>query len=134
MTATEVAFPIGATTQELVDKKGTTYDVSSHTVTRTGEDGAIPILHMNVGDSFNGEILEGAWRKGWDSDIDTFTASIDSGILRLTGVAKVAGTSGQGWINSHQPVPLLDELELTVSMELPVDDTGAVANLSLIHI
>jgi len=131
MTATEVAFPVGATTQELVDKKGTTYDVSDHTVTRTGEDGAIPILHMNVGDSFNGEILEGGWHKGWDSNIDTFTASIDSGILRLTGVAKVAGTAGNGWINSHQPIPLLDELELTVSMEVPVDDTGVTNNRDL---
>jgi len=133
MTSTEVVFPIGATTQELVDKNGTTYDVSDHTVTRTGEDGAIPILHLFVGDSFNGEILEGGWKKGWHSNIDTFTASIDSGILRLTGVAKVAGTAGSGWINSYQPIPLLDELELTVSMEVPVDDTGAVASRDTIY-
>jgi len=133
MTATEVAFPIGATTQELVDKKGTTYDVSSHTVTRTGEDGAIPILHMNVGDSFNGEILEGGWHKGWDANISTFCATIDSGTLRLTGVAAIAGTFGRGWINSFHPVPLLDELEVTVSMEVPVDDTGAVASRDMLH-
>jgi len=133
MTATEVAFPVGATTQELVDKNGTTYDVSSHTVTRTGEDGAIPILHMNVGTSFNGEILEGGWRKGWDANMDAdqaFVAKLDTtnGELDLLGEADVAGTGGYGWINNTSPVVMMDETEIVFSLVSPIDDTGGTAD------
>jgi len=133
MTATEVAFPVGATTQELVDKKGTTYDVSDHTVTRTGEDGAIPILHLFVGDSFEGEILEGGWRKAWDSDMDAdqaFVAKLDTanGELDLLGEADVAGVTGNGSISQNNPVLMIEDSEITVSLMVPVDDTGAVAD------
>jgi len=129
MTATEVAFPVGATTQELVDKNGTTYDVSDHTVTRTGEDGDIPILHLFVGDSFNGEILEGGWRKGWDSNMDAdqaFVAKLDTanGELDLLGEADVAGTAGSGWINQNNPIPLIDDTVIVFDMVLPWNDTG----------
>jgi len=123
-------FPVSATNIMLKDSKGETYPITLDTDTfnRTGEDGDIPVLPLNGGDEFSTDILSGSWHKGWDSDIDTFTASIDSGILRLTGVAKVAGTGSFGWINNHHPLPLIDELELTVSMESPVDDTGATAD------
>jgi len=109
------AFPVSATNIKLKDSKGETYPITLDTDTfnRTGEDGDIPILPLNGGDEFSTDILGGSWHKGWDNNIDTFTASIDSGILRLTGVA-------------NQPIPLLDELELTVSMESPIDDTGTV--------
>jgi len=129
------ALPVSATNIMLKDSKGETYPITLDTDTfnRTGEDGDIPVLPLNGGDEFAGEILEGAWHKGWDSDIDTFTASIDSGILRLTGVAKAAGTTGRGWINSHHPLPLLDDVEVTFSMEVPVDDTGATANRDIFY-
>jgi len=125
-----VAFPVSASAINLVDGDGEKYSVTLDTDTfdRAGEDGDIPVLPLNGGDEFVGEALEGQWHKGWDANIDTFTATIDSGTLRLTGVAKVAGTGGNGWINSHHPAPLLDGLEYTVSLEVPVDDTGGTAN------
>jgi len=134
MTATEVAFPVGATTQELVDKKGTTYDVSSHTVTRIGEDGAIPILHLFVGDSFGGEILEGGWRKVWDSDFassDPFVAKLSSGNLLVSGIANIGGTGATGNLQQVSPIVLLDGCIYELQLESPTSDSGAVASRDL---
>lgn len=99
--------------------------------TRTGEDDDTIIIPLFGGDEFVGEVLEGHWKKGWSSGMDAaqaFTAIIDgAGTLELEGEADVAGTYGYGWLNSHHPIPLMDEIEITVSMQLPVDDTGVTA-------
>jgi len=109
---------------------GEKYSVTLDTDTfdRAGEDGDIPVLPLNGGDEFVGEALEGQWHKGWDADITTPTATISGGVLRMTGVATVLGVTGNVWVNSFHVIPLLDKLEITVSMEVPVDDTGATAN------
>lgn len=123
-------YPVSATNLSLKDKTGETYPVllDTDTFDRASEDGDIPILPICGGDEYVGESLEGQWHKGWDANISTFTATISGGTLRMTGVAAIAGTGGYGWINNHHPVPLLDELELTISMESPIDDTGATAD------
>jgi len=125
-----LALPVSATNIALKDSKGEEYPLvlGTDTFNRAGEDGNIPIVPLNGGCEFQGSSLPAEWHKGWDVNIDTFTATIDSGTLRLTGVAAVAGTGGNGWINSHHPAPLLDGLEYTVSLEVPVDDTGGTAN------
>jgi len=129
-----VGLPVSATNLS-ISREGVSYPLllDTDTFDRAGEDGDIPVLPLNGGDEFVGEALEGQWHKGWDANIDTFTATIDSGVLRLTGVAAVAGTAGDGWINSHHPIPMLDGLELTVSMEVPIDDTGATANRDVVY-
>ena len=123
------AFPVSSTNIRGV-QKGQIYPflLDIDTFNRTGADGDIPVLPLQGGDEYIGESLEGHWHKGWDANIDTFTATISGGTLRMTGVAAVAGTAGGGWIDSHHPVPLLDELEVTFATEVPVDDTGAVAS------
>ena len=111
------SLPVSATNLS-VKKDGDTYPLllDTDTFDRAGEDGDIPILPICGGDEYVGESLEGQWHRAWDSDIDTFTATISGGTLRLTGVAAVPGTGGAGWINSQHPAPLVDELEVTVSM------------------
>jgi len=134
MPAHMVGLPVSATNLS-ISREGESYPLllDTDTFDRAGEDGDIPVLPLNGGDEFVGEALEGQWHKGLDANIDTFTATINSGVLRLTGVAKVAGTAGIGWINSHHPIPMLDGLELTVSMEVPVDDTGITANRDIVY-
>ena len=129
MPAHMMGLPVSATAPKIVYKsEDYSLLLDTDTFDRAGEDGDIPIIPLCGGDKFVGEALEGEWRKGWSANISTFTATIDSGILHMTGVAKVAGTSGWGCINGHHPIPMLDELEVTVSMEVPVDDTGITAN------
>jgi len=130
MPAHVLALPVSASAINLVDGDGEKYPLvlGTDTFNRVGEDGNIPIVPLNGGCEFQGSSLPAEWHKGWDANIDTFTATIDSGTLRLTGVASVAGTAGNGWINSHHPAPLLDGLEYTVSLEVPVDDTGGTAS------
>lgn len=125
----QFALPVSATNLA-VDHKNQSYPLllDTDTFDRTGEDGDIPILPINGGDEYVGEAVEGHWHKGWDGNISTFCATINGGTLRLTGVAAVAGTGGNGWVNSHHPAPLLDELEYTFSLEVPVDDTGTTAS------
>ena len=122
------ALPVSSSNLS-IERNGETYPVllDTDTFDRTGEDGDIPIMPICSGDEFIGESLEGQWHRGFDSDISAFTATISGGTLRLTGVAAAPGTEGVGWINSQHPAPLVDELEVTVSMEVPVDDTGATA-------
>jgi len=133
MPCREIAFPVGASTQQLVDRDGTTYDVSSHTITRASADGDIPVLQLFMGDRFTGEILEAGWRKGWDSGMDAdqaFVAKVDTTNhqLNLLGEADVAGTVGYGWVNQNNPIVLLDETEITVKTLMPIDDTGSTAD------
>jgi hypothetical protein len=127
MPANEIAFPVGATNVRLVDADGEEYPivVGTDTFTRTGKDGAEVVLPLFHGDEFVGKVLEGYWKKGWDIDISAFIAKIASGQLQLSGKAAVAGTWGQGWINSQIPLALLDGLQLTFEMEVPINDTGA---------
>lgn len=133
MPAYEIALPIGAS-DILLTKRGKEYPIliDTDTFDRTGEDGDTPILALFGGDEFVGEVLEGQWKKGWTTDMDAdqaFTAILDqAGKLELEGEADVAGTWGYGWINSQLPLPLMDETELILALEVPVDDTGAVAN------
>jgi hypothetical protein len=130
MPAYELAFPVGAYNLKI---KKDTYEypvlAGTDTFTRTGLDGAEIILPLNGGDEFIGEVLEGQWLpKGWDANISTFIALITGGDLNLGGVAAVAGTAGNGWVNGNNPVVLMDEAELTFEMEVPVSDTGAAAD------
>jgi len=124
----ETGLPIGAT-GVYAYRKGVKYPIDdSHIHTREGELGTHPVLVLFERETFEGEILPGGWIKGWDSGISVFTASIQSGDLALSGVAAVAGTGGEGWLNQVSPIILIDTTEITVSMEVPVDDTGAVAS------
>jgi len=130
MPAYEFAFPVGITVLKLL-KRQIPYDlvVGTHTFTRTGKDGAETILALFGGDEFNGEVLEGQWIRGCDAGITGFLAKIDgAGALNMGGVAAVAGTYGYGWMSSQLPCPLIDQTEISFEMEVPVADTGAVAN------
>jgi len=129
MPAIEVIIPVGAVDIKLIDHDVEEYPVDpSMLFTRTGENGAVQVLPLFHGDEGVGEVLEGHWRKAWDGNIDTFTAVLSGGTIRLGGDAAVAGVGGEGWINSHLPFPMLDEAELTVAWQAPTDDTGAVAS------
>jgi len=128
MPSREFGLPIGVTGVRAV-KEGTDYPIdASHIHSRAGSGGTVPVLMLNTGDRYSGEILEAQWRKGWDANISIFTASISGGTLNLTGVAAVAGTAGNGWINNVNPIVMVDAAEYTVSLESPVDDTGAAAD------
>ena len=125
-----VALPVSATNLK-VTRNGEDYPVllDTDTFDRAGEDGAIPIMPVCGGDEFVGASLEGQWHRNWDADISYFTATISGGMLRITGVATTpAAAAGDGWVNSHHPAPLVDELEVTVSLEVPTDDSGGTAN------
>ena len=126
----EIAAPPTAYAVVLEDAKGKEYqiDIDAAGFTRAGKDGSEKILSLFMNEEFVGEVLEGHWKKGWDVNISTFTARINGGVLELTGVASGAGTWGSGWINSQSPIPMIDETEITVEMEVPISDTGAVAN------
>ncbi len=134
MPAHEVALPVTATALNII-QRNQVYPIllDTDTFDRAGEDGDIPILPLNGGDVYVGEVLEGHWHKGWDANIRFFSATVSGDTLRMTGIAAVTGIAGYGWINSYHPVPLLDDLELTVSMEVPVDDTGVVANQDIYY-
>lgn len=129
MPAYESAFPVGITDLELRDTNGVTYPIiiGTHTFTRTGKDGAEVIFQLFSGDEFIGEILEGGWRKAWDSNMSVFTAHIDGGNLELTGVSVGPPAYGTGWITNANPIVLVDTLEIVYAEQAPVDDTGAVA-------
>ena len=111
-------------------------DIDAMGFTRTGEDGAVYCLPLFGGDEFIGEVLEGHWKKGWTTGMDAdqaFTAILDgSGACEFEGEADVAGTWGYGKITSSHVLPMLDEVELQVSMQVPIDDTGAVADRDII--
>lgn len=114
-------------------RKNFALELGEATFNRTGEDGKIDILPLCGGDEYVGEVLPGEWKKGWDTDIDggsqPFVAKLSgTGELYLLGDADVAGTPGDGWINGHHPIILMDGTEVTVEMEVPISDTGAVAD------
>jgi hypothetical protein len=128
MPSLEIPFPVGTTSIKIVGKDGekNPITIGTDTFTRTGEDGAEIILPLFHGDTFEGEILDGMWHKGFDASIDTFTASIQSGNLALTGISdNPSVVNGRGWISCQNPMPLVDELQIEVSLEVPVDDTGS---------
>lgn len=135
----ETSLPVGATALKIT-VNGRDYSILLDTATfdRAGEDGDIPIIPLCRGDEFVGKVLEGQWKKGWDSAMDAdqaFTAIIDgSGALEFEGEADVAGVYGYGWINGQHPIILMDETEVTFSMSVPVDDTGAVADRDLYYL
>lgn len=117
----EIALPVSADEVELKHRgERFSLTVDTDTFDRTGEDGDIVILPLNGGDEYIGESVEGQWHRGWDANISNFTATVDSGTLKLTGYG-VPATYGNGWIKNYHPIPLMDELELTVSMEVPTD-------------
>lgn len=124
----ELGFPVGASTiRALINNVNYPLLLDTDTFDRAGEDGDIPILPLCRGDEFIAS-LEGQWKKGWDANMDAdqaFTAIIVSGTLEFEGEADVAGTAGNGWINGHHIIPLLDAIELNFTMQVPVDDTGA---------
>lgn len=136
MPAYEIPLPIGATSVKIV-KNNREYpiDISEDGFTRTSEQGTIPILALCGGDEMYGYCLEGWWKKSWNGFIDgtggaqPFTAILDgSGVLEFKGESDTPGSNGDGWINGHLPIPLMDGLELTFSLELPIDDTGGTAS------
>lgn len=125
----ETPLPVSASNVKIVHN-GEEYNlvVGTDTFTRVGKDGNEVILPLCGGDEFVGEVLPGEWKKGWDANISTFTARILAGVLEITGVATIAGTMGKGWINNQHPFVMMNESELTFEMEVPISDTGAVAN------
>lgn len=127
----ELGFPVGASAiKALINNVDYPLLLGTDTFTRTGIDGAEPVAPLSRGDEFVGT-LEGQWKKGWDANMDAdqaFTAIIVGGVLEFEGEADVAGTAGNGWINGHHIIPLLDDVELNFTMQVPVDDTGGVAD------
>lgn len=129
----EYGLPIGASNVRAV-YNGVEYPIdSSHIHTRTGEQGSHPVLCCFVRDTFEGEILEGGWRKWWDTGMDAdqaFVAKLDTtnGELDLLGEADVAGTLGKGGVNQNNPIILIDTSEIDVAMISPIDDTGGTAD------
>lgn len=135
MTMMELGFPVGATALKITSN-GRDYPIllDTDTFDRTGEDGDIPILPLCRGDEFIGESLAGAWKKGWTTTIDAdqaFTAIIDSGLLKFKGEADLAGTYGYGWIKSMHVVPMMNETEVTVELEVPINDVVAGNNRAI---
>lgn len=132
MPAFEIAAPPSA--YAVVLKKDTyeyVVDIDAHGFTRTGKDGAEKILSLFMNKEYNGEYLEPSWKKGWTNTIDAdqaFVALVDSGLLKIKGEADIAGTYGYGYITSNQPVPLMDGVEVTVELEVPINDVVAGAN------
>lgn len=130
----EIALPVNAYNVRLVkDNIEYPVDIDTDGFTRISDDGTIKILTLFDGTEFEEEILDGCWKKGWSTGMDSnqaFTAIVDitDAILELQGEADVAGTSGYGWINGNQPIPLLDELEIEFALQVPVDDTGGTAS------
>lgn len=134
----EFAFPVGCSNIRAV-KGEVDYPIDSlHLHARTGEHGSVPLLLLNVGDKFSGEILEAQWKKAWDANIgganQPFVAKLDTTnhLLLLYGEAAAAGTAGNGWINSRNPVIFIDETEIVVELESPIADTGAVADRDIL--
>lgn len=130
----EIPLPVGASNVKLV-KDEYEYDLDIETLgfTREGEDGDIIILPIFAGTEFQEEYLDGVWNKGWTTGMDAdqaFTAIINTtnAQLYLQGEADVAGTLGYGWVTGLNPIPLLDETEITATLQVPVDDTGGTAS------
>ena len=129
MPAYMTGLPVGASALKIT-ANGVDYNLvlGTETFTRAGEDGNVVILPLNGGCEFVGEVLPAEFRKAWDANIDTFTARINGEDLELTGVATIAGTQGNGWINNHHPFVMMNDIEFTVEIEVPLADTGGVAN------
>lgn len=97
---------------------------------RVGKDGNEVILPLNGGDEFVGEVLEGQWKKDYETGIVIFTARINgvaTGMLEMGGESNAGGTLRWGWMNNHHPFVMMNEAELTVEMEIPTSDTGVAA-------
>lgn len=138
----ELTFPIGAYNIKLKKAKSdVTYlaSIPNNGFTRTGEDGSIGVLSLFGGDEFNGEILEGQWQKWWDTEFDNsggvtqpFTAIVNTTnhILEMEGETDdgVTYQLGVGTLISNGIMPLMDELEFTIAMKVPIDDTGSTAD------
>jgi len=120
----EMGLPVSASSPKITHN-GVDYSLvlGTDTFTRVGKDGNEVVLPLCGGDEYVGESLEGQWKKGWDADIAPFTARINGGVLELGGVFDGADTSGEGWIDGHHPIPLMNELEVTVELESPANDT-----------
>lgn len=119
-------------------KDGVEYpvDIDEDGITRDGKYGALKILPLYGGTEFEEEILDGCWDKGWTTGIaanQNFTAIVNTTTNRLEiqGEAASAGTAGYGWINNQNPIVLLDGVEITVAMQVPVDDTGGTASRNI---
>lgn len=136
MPAHEIPFPIGATSVKLIrNNREYPIELAVDGFTRTSEQGSIPVLALCGGDEFYGYSLEGWWKKSWDSYLDggggaqAFSAILNgSGSLYFKGECDTPGENGDGWINGHLPIPLMDETEITFAMSVPVDDTGSTAS------
>lgn len=131
MPSYEHPLPIGVTDLRILHNGRTFYlDVDEYPVTRVSEQGNVPILYLFGGDEFVGEVLEGHWKKYWQDELvgsQPFTAMVNTATSQLyfKGEAAVAGSVGFGNIKSIHPIPFLNETEITVALEVPVDNTGA---------
>ena len=97
---------------------------------RVGADGNEVILPLCGGDEFVGEVLEGQWKKDYETGIVIFTARINgvaTGMLEMGGESNAGGTLRWGWINNHHPFVMMNEAELEVELEIPTSDTGVAA-------
>lgn len=92
----------------------------------SGEGDLRPTLY--VGDSgFDGDCLEGFWKKGNDGSIVTPVSKLDgSGKLVMSG-ASDAGSARYHWIRSEHPIFMMEGLELEVVLEVPTSVSSGKA-------
>lgn len=99
------------------------------TFVRSGKDGDVPIFALLGRTEYEGDVLEGHWKKGTDGVMLYFQAKLDADTLFLRGRAAVAGNSDFGWIESTSKVLLLHGTVIDVHLNL-IDHT--VANEKII--
>ena len=129
MPAYELAFP-PTTTGVKLKNNGHDYPimVGVDTFVRNGVDGDEVILPLFAGDEFVGDVLEGQWLKGCDpSNINAVALRLYNygDALYIWGNAAVAGTAGNAWINGINPLPLMNNTQITFEMEIPADIADA---------
>ena len=124
----EFGLPIGCTNVRAVkDEVEYTID-ASHIHTRTGSSGSIPVFLLHTHEYAKGEILEGAWRKGWDTRISTFVCKLDTvnDKIQMSGTAAVAGSEGLGWAKRRTDrVILMDGATLIIKLQVPAAVTAS---------
>jgi len=106
--------------------------LGTDTFTRVGKDGNEVILPLNGGDNFIGEVLEGAWKKGYTGAwkaANPFTAILEStnNLIELGGLSDTQNVWVYGWIDGHHPIVMMNELEVTILLEVPTH-TASGAN------
>lgn len=121
----EIGLPIGASNVRAY-YKGVEYPIDSSTIhTRTGEQGTHPVVCLFKREKFEGEILDGSWRKSWTSAMggsnDPFVAKITTtnGLLEMSGESSADNTNAYGAIANKNPILMVEDGEIVVELEVP---------------